>query len=276
MLWKKSWEVVRTIVIVFEHTRPHIDFVAISGKWLRNLSARTLFDRFLSVISVIVPTYNEGQRPLVLVTLLAETPRIAEVIIVDASDDVLSQRVLQQLQGHQTVRVIRATAQGRAKQMNQGAEVANGSILLFLHCDTLLPDDAIARIEDMLRSRYWGRFDLCLDRPGWPFRVIGFMVRLRSRLTRIATGDQAIYVRRDFFLMQGGFADIELMEDIEFSRRVGRWHRPGLITVPVTTSARRWVRHGILRTILLMWTLRLMYRLGFSPTQLARMYRTAR
>lgn len=229
-----------------------------------------------AVISIVVPTYNEGRQPLVLLESLESLPGIGEIIIVDSSDDGLSREVLAEVQAGGRARVLPARARGRAAQMNQGADLAGCEVILFLHCDTRLPGDAVSGVERVLRHRRWGRFDLCLDAPGWRFRLIGHMINLRSRLTRIATGDQAIFARRDFFLAQGGFAGIALMEDIEFSRRAGRRSRPGLVTSPVLTSARRWVRHGTVRTIFLMWKLRLLYRLGISPDRLATMYRTAR
>ena len=228
------------------------------------------------MISIIIPTYNEGRQPLALVDSLAGLTGLGEVIIVDSSDDVLSREILQDIRAGGRARVIPARARGRAAQMNQGADMANFEILLFLHCDTRLPADAVPGVERVLENRHWGRFDLRLDAPGWQFRLIGCMINLRSRLTRLATGDQVIFVRRDFFLAQGGFAGIALMEDIEFSRRAGKRSRPGLVTSPVSTSARRWMRHGTVRTIFLMWKLRLLYRLGVSPDRLAAMYRTAR
>lgn len=229
-----------------------------------------------SVISIIIPTYNEGRQPLALVESLAGLPGLGEIIIVDSSDDDLSGGILRDIRDGGRARVVPARARGRAAQMNQGAEMAAFEILLFLHCDTRLPADAVSRVEHVLGHRRWGRFDLRLDHPGWRFRLIGCMINLRSRLTRIATGDQAIFTRKDFFVAQGGFAGIALMEDIEFSRRAGRRSRPGLVTSPVTTSARRWISHGTVRTILLMWKLRLLYRLGADPDRLAAMYRTGR
>ncbi len=227
------------------------------------------------MISIIIPTYNEGRRPLALVDSLAGLPGFGEIIIVDASDDGLSDESLQDIRGGGRARVVPARDKGRAAQMNQGAEMAGFENLLFLHCDTRLPADAATRVEHVLGHRHWGRFDLRLDAAGWQFRLIGCMINLRSRLTRIATGDQAMFARKDFFMAQGGFAGIALMEDIEFSRRVGKRSRPGLVTSPVTTSARRWIRHGTVRTIVLMWKLRLLYRLGVNPDRLAAMYRTS-
>lgn len=207
---------------------------------------------------------------------LARVPGIGEILFVDASDDAASLAVLQTIESGGVAGVTRAEVRGRAKQMNQGARDSRGGTLVFLHCDTLPPRSMQPAIEQVLSRHDWGRFDLRLDAPGWRFRVIETMINLRSRLTRIATGDQAIFARRDFFLAAGCFADIPLMEDIEFSRRIGRRSPPGLVREPVLTSARRWIVHGTVRTILLMWKLRLLYRFGVSPERLAQQYRTAR
>ncbi len=231
--------------------------------------------RFQGMLSIVIPTFNEGRAPLDLVPGLAARDGVHEVLVIDASDDDESRACLDELDAP-GVRVVQAEDRGRGAQMNQGARLASGEALLFLHCDTRLPANAVSHVRKALVTYQWGRFNLDLDAPDMRFRVIAGMIRLRSRLTRIATGDQAIFARRDFFLDQGGFAEIALMEDIEFSRRVGGVHRPALVTSPVVTSARRWIGHGTLRTILLMWKLRLLYRLGVSPERLATLYRSAR
>ena len=121
-----------------------------------------------------------------------------------------------------------------------------------------------------------GRFDVRLDAPGWPFRLIETLMNLRSRLTRISTGDQAVFVRRDTFLALGGYPEVELMEDLELSRRLKRVGRIACLRARVTTSARRWQRHGVVRTIMLMWTLRLCHFLGVSPKHLKAFYADTR
>lgn len=165
---------------------------------------------------------------------------------------------------------------GRAAQMNAGARLAEADALLFLHADTRLPDDADRLIAAALREHVWGRFDVCIDARGlWP-TVVARLMNLRSRLTGIATGDQAMFVRREAFERLGGFAPIPLMEDIELSKRLKRLGRPACLRARVTTSGRRWARHGPLRTILLMWRLRLAYFLGADPARLAARYADTR
>lgn len=163
---------------------------------------------------------------------------------------------------------------GRALQMNAGAAAARGEVLLFLHADTLLPRDAAARVLAALApgGALWGRFDVRLSGAHPAFRVIERAMNLRSRLTGIATGDQALFVRREVFERVGGFPAIALMEDIALSGRLRRLGRPACLRPPVVTSSRRWERQGIARTVWLMWRLRLGYFLGADPAGLARRY----
>jgi rSAM/selenodomain-associated transferase 2 len=163
---------------------------------------------------------------------------------------------------------------GRARQMNTGAQHATGEVLLFLHADTVLPTNAAQAIgAAMSAGARWGRFDVRIaGRSAW-FPVIAAAMNLRSRLTGIATGDQAIFVQRDWFLSQGGYAEIPLMEDIELTRRLRRLANPACLRELVLTSGRRWERGGVWRTILLMWWLRARYALGAAPEDLARAYR---
>ncbi|MES2631588.1 MAG: TIGR04283 family arsenosugar biosynthesis glycosyltransferase [Pseudomonadota bacterium] len=169
---------------------------------------------------------------------------------------------------------------GRGSQMNAGAAAATGrscDILLFLHGDTQLPCDADRLVvAAVVAGASWGRFDVRIDSPHPLLRLVGFMINLRSRLTGIATGDQAIFVRRDVFEKVGGFADIPLMEDIDLSARLRRLGRPACLRPPVVTSARRWDKHGVMRTVLLMWRLRAMYFFGTPPQALADAYGYAR
>lgn len=163
--------------------------------------------------------------------------------------------------------------QGRARQMNAGAAACSGELLLFLHADTLLPHDADALVRCAMQGeRDWGRFDVAIDSPRPVMRVVEALMNLRSRWTGIATGDQAIFVRKELFDRLGGFPDQPLMEDVALSTRLKRHGPPACLREPVTTSARRWERHGPWRTILLMWRLRAAYFLGADPSELALRY----
>ena len=168
-----------------------------------------------------------------------------------------------------------ASAPGRAQQMNAGAEAKGcrpAKALLFLHADTALPADALQRIEAALREQSWGRFDVRLDAPGLAYRMIETMMNLRSRLSGIATGDQAIFVHSDAFEAVGGFPAQALMEDIELSNRLRKLSHPACLRERVQTSARKWQKNGIWRTIFLMWRLRLAYFFGADPADMARAY----
>ena len=164
---------------------------------------------------------------------------------------------------------------GRARQMNAGAQQATGDLLLFLHVDTRLAPHADRLVQQALAAgpQVWGRFDVRIEgRPGM-LRVIATLMNLRSRWTGIATGDQALFMRRAAFDSVGGFADQPLMEDIAMSTRLLKLSRPACLHERVVTSGRRWETHGVWRTVLLMWRLRLAYWRGAAPEHLARLYR---
>ena len=161
---------------------------------------------------------------------------------------------------------ILSAPRGRASQMNAGARVATGEVLLFLHADTRLPPQADALV---LGSGLWGRFDVEIEGRHPLLKLVAWAMNLRSRITGIATGDQAIFVRRDAF---PGFPEIALMEDIALSKSLKRRAPPRCLRRKVVTSGRRWESRGVLRTILLMWRLRLLYFIGVPPDALARKY----
>ena len=236
-------------------------------------------------LSIIVPILEEA---LIVPTALARLAPLraagAEVIVVDGGSRDDSAVVA--AAGADRVLI---ASRGRAHQMNAGAAVARGEMLLFLHVDTMLPAGAMGAIETALQglasgrsapsadSRsdmpVWGRFDVRIDGSGWLLGVVAAMMNARSRLTGIATGDQAMFVTRAAFAAVGGFPEQPLMEDIELSRRLLRLARPTCLHARVVTSGRRWETRGTWRTIALMWRLRLLYRLGVAPERLARSYR---
>ena len=211
-----------------------------------------------------------GTLPRTLLPLQPVRGRDAEVIVVDGGSRDETRRVALPLSD----RVLDAP-RGRARQMNAGAAAASGRVLLFLHADTRLPSGWVPMVWEALDShgREWGRFDVRLDGAHPMLRVIERAMNLRSRLSGIATGDQAIFVSRAAFQEAGGFPDIALMEDIALSRVLRARSRPACLRAPVVTSSRRWERNGIARTVVLMWRLRLRYALGADPNDLARQYR---
>jgi rSAM/selenodomain-associated transferase 2 len=220
-------------------------------------------------LSIILPVLDESAGIEATLAVLAPyRERGAELIVVDGGsrDDT-------RLRARPLADCVLAAERGRAAQMNAGRTVARGDVLLFLHADTCLPDGAdILILEGLAHSgRVWGRFDVRFDRRGL-LSLIAFMMNLRSRLTGIATGDQAFFVTRAAFDSVGGFPSIALMEDVALSVQLKRVSRPLCIRARVTTSARRWQKHGTFRTIFLMWRLRLAYFFGADPAQLARRY----
>lgn len=164
-----------------------------------------------------------------------------------------------------------SSARGRALQMNAGAARAQGDVFVFLHADTSLPANAIDVLSGV--NGGWGRFNVRLSGEHFMFRMIERMMNLRSCLTAVATGDQAMFVSRALFEKVRGFPEIDLMEDIALSKRLRKCMKPLCLRQRVTTSSRRWQQHGIIKTILLMWWLRLLYFIGVSPSRLAQIYR---
>jgi len=221
--------------------------------------------RLSGQISVVIPALNEARGiGGALAALAPLRARGHEVIVADggSSDDTV--RLARPL----CDRVVQC-ARGRARQMNAGAAAAGGDALLFLHADTRLPEGADELIRRALVFATWGRFDVHIDGSHPMLKAVACAMNVRSRLTGIATGDQAIFVRRAAF---AGFPEIALMEDIAFSAAMKRRARPACLRSRVTTSGRRWEARGVLRTIFLMWRLRLLYFLGAAPERLARLY----
>jgi rSAM/selenodomain-associated transferase 2 len=219
-------------------------------------------------LSIIVPVLDEA--PGIAAALGALQPlrsRGCEVLVVDGGSTDATQAIARALADRVLV-----APRGRALQMNAGAAVASGDALLFLHADTQLPEGADQLVRAALSGRSWGRFDVQIDSPRALLRVVAAMMNLRSRASGICTGDQAIFVDARAFRALGGFQPIPLMEDIEFSIRAKRQSPPACLRARVRTSARRWEKHGILRTVVLMWRLRLAYALGADPRELARRY----
>lgn len=225
-------------------------------------------------LSIIIPCLDEASAIVAaLARLQLLRARGIEIIVVDGGSSDGSAA----LAAPHADRVL-AAPRGRAFQMNAGAARARGGILLFLHADCVLPPDADRLIVDgcATSGRRWGRFDVRLDGIHPLLGLVAFMMNRRSRLTGIATGDQGMFVTRELFAAAGGFPEIPLMEDIAFSRTLKSHGAPLCLRACVAASARRWEERGILRTIVLMWRLRLAYFLGADPADLALRYDGAR
>lgn len=222
-------------------------------------------------LSIIVPVLNEAsQLPELAAHLLPLQDTVCEVILVDGGSEDGTVSLATEL-GFEVISANR----GRASQMNKGADYASGNVLLFLHADTRLPENAVTLVLSVCQKNntVWGRFDVQITGDSFMFKVIARLINWRSRLTAIATGDQAIFVVRRLFNKVKGFPEQALMEDIELCKRLKIHARPICLRESVITSGRRWQERGIWRTIWLMWHLRLAYWCGANPDDLLVKYR---
>jgi len=231
-------------------------------------------------ISFIVPVLNEGEGLKdCLQRLQAFRDQGHEVLVVDGGSKDGSVSGLSEIADR-----VEISTPGRSRQMNRGAELADGDILLFLHADTLLPEGGLLGVLEACQQGDWGWFDVelgtgsgdGLQQPGqgsqWPYRLIAWMMSRRSRLTSVCTGDQALFVKKSLFLEAGGFPDIPLMEDIALSKLLRRRASAVVVSNKARTSARRWQQNGLISTVWLMWLLRLRYFFGASPESLVNVY----
>ena len=223
-------------------------------------------------VSVVIPTLNEADSIEGTLNRVRQASACEIVVVDGGSDDGTAECA------RPYVDQLVSAPRGRARQMNVGARSANGETLLFLHADTLPPAQFAELIADALADPgvVGGRFDVYVDAPGWSFRMIGTLMNIRSRLTGIATGDQGIFVRRAIFETIGGYPEWDIMEDLEFSRQLKRTGKIACLRARVKTSARRWQKHGVTKTILLMWGLRLCHFFGVSPAALKVFYTDTR
>ena len=220
-------------------------------------------------LSIILPVLDEAARIVAqLQSLQAMRATGVELVVADGGSSDGSARLAASLADRVLV-----SPRGRARQMNAGAAASRGRVLLFLHADTVLPEAAPAAVtEAVAAGARWGRFDVRIDGRHPMLRVVERLMSWRSRLTGIATGDQAIFVRRDLFEAVGGYRDMPLMEDISLCSALKRYASPNCLRQQVLTSGRRWEKQGVLRTVLLMWRLRAAFFFGADPARLAVSY----
>ena len=220
-------------------------------------------------LSVIVPVLNEEVNlSRISSSLRSVIEQGHEVIIVDGGSNDNTLTI-----AYEITDTVIISKKGRALQMNSGASIASGKVVLFLHADTLLPENVAEIISAAcVGENFWGRFDVRLSNNKYVYRLIECMMNMRSSLTSIGTGDQAIFIEKGLFDRIGGFPEIALMEDIEISRRLKKISKPVRLKSRVVTSSRRWERNGVFATVFLMWKLRLYYFFGVSPEKLNQMY----
>lgn len=219
--------------------------------------------------SLIIPVLNEQA---IIVDQLTKLQPLRnegfEIIVVDGGSEDNTRQLASSLADKVLV-----TEKGRAGQMNAGAAYARGEFLVFLHLDSTLPANMVECVDRWhVTAIAWGFFPVRLSGEHPVFRIIERAICLRSEYSRVATGDQVIFLRREFFSAQGGFAAIPLMEDVELCKRLRKVTNPEIEKQPVITSSRRWQENGIIRTVILMWRLRLGYFLGESPERLVKRY----
>jgi rSAM/selenodomain-associated transferase 2 len=231
--------------------------------------ADTMIQQSKPRLSVIVPMLNEQAQLAELLAHLQDCKRNnCELILVDGGSTDQSVQ-----QARALGFTVLESEKGRARQMNLGAQHAQADYLLFLHADTRLPEDTLGKLDMLLSAHLWGRFDVRISGDSAMFKVIAWFINQRSRLTGIATGDQAMFIRRDLFASMQGFPQQALMEDIELSKRLKKIARPACLREKVLTSGRRWQERGIWKTIFLMWRLRFAYWCGVNPDKLLQKYR---
>lgn len=219
------------------------------------------------MISVIIPCYNEAERlPSLLEALRAGQSRL-QIIVVDGGSSDNTAALAEDLADAVVV-----SARGRAVQMNAGAAMAEGDVLWFVHGDTEFCAPIDQYLSEIDAASSWGFCRLRLSGRQWYFRMIAAMINLRSGVQAIGTGDQALFVRRKLFDEIGGYAQIPLMEDVALCKTLKKVAKPLKLQLGLITSSRRWEQQGVIKTVLLMWQLRLLYFIGVSPETLVKRY----
>jgi len=224
--------------------------------------------------SIIVPAFHEGENINDLIECLnrLDSDNDREIIVVDGAHE---KDTLGAIHRNSVIKI--SSERGRAKQMNAGASTARGEILIFLHADTELPVQALKKIHSILERKevVGGAFDLGIRSDKLIFKIIGALSSWRSRLNRIPFGDQAIFIRKEYFNKIGGYKEIPLMEDMELMRRIKKsGNKIWIFYDRVLTSPRRWEKEGVIYCTLRNWTLQALYLLGISPHRLAIFYKS--
>lgn len=220
-------------------------------------------------ISVIVPVYNEEQLLSKKLAYFNKLSAISQLVFIDGKS---TDHTASLLRAHGFM-VVNSCLTSRGKQLSLGITNTTNDTIIFHHFDSVLPDDAFTLIEYALKNKHWGRFDVTIKDKAWMFRVIELLMNGRSRFTAIATGDQAIFVRRGICQEYVTALDtLPIMEDIYLSKQLKKTGRPACIKTPIQVSSRYWRKHGILKSIFNMWRFRFLYFIGVSPNRLYHLY----
>jgi len=226
-------------------------------------------------ISVIVPVLNEQQNLPKLYQQLGHFS-FDQIIWVDGGSDDGSWQWLEENVSEEHQIAHQTETSGRALQMNEGAKLAKSTNLLFLHADSFLPENTKEEVNQGLTQYLWGHFDIEFVEDDIRMKVVAWFMNHRSRLTSIATGDQSLFIRSESFKKVGGFPEIALMEDVEFCKNMKQFGKPYCSQSKSKTSARRWLKNGVFKTVFLMWRFRFLYARGVAPAKLAAQYRNVR
>lgn len=225
------------------------------------------------MVSIIIPVLNEEKCIEGFLSRLQKFKKKSEIILVDGGSE---DKTIEIAKKFDDIKIV-FSRRGRSWQMNVGAKVANGDILLFLHADTYLPEDALDAVEEIIREGAdGGCFSLSIDSSHLLLRVASRLITLKTKITHVATGDQTIFVRRKIFDAFGGYANIPLMEDLDFTRKLKKRGTFVELDLKVSTSSRRWEKCGVYKTFLLMGFLMILYYIGVSPQRLVEFYRDVR
>ena len=220
-------------------------------------------------ISVIIPTLNEAQNIERLLSYLHQLDSTLELIVSDAgsADNTVEQA--------KYVSKVVHSARGRGIQMNEGAKAATGDVLWFIHADCFPPSDSVNAIRQALIDPevVGGGFEYSLNHPAFRFRVIEVLSNRKNRMLKLLYGDMGIFVRREIFNQMGGYEEIPLMEDMDFSKRLKQYGKITILPQRMTTSARRWIEDGFVLNSIRSWLFQIAWALGASPYKLAKWYR---
>ncbi len=225
------------------------------------------------IYSIIIPVYKEKKIINNTIQNLKSLRNFkkSEIIIVDGDQD---KSTLKNIIDNNVIKI--SSVKGRAVQMNTGADIAKGEILIFLHADTILPNNALDKIEELINYKKYkaGAFDLSIDSKKFIYKLISFISSIRSRITRIPYGDQAYFIRKDYFFYLGKFMNVPIMEDVDLMNRIKKGRgKIFIINEKVKTSVRRWEKEGVIRCTLRNWLLIIFYYMGFKPEKLVKFYR---